>query len=585
MVGSIRWRIAIPYIVLTLLTFSFLGIYLSNFVRRSHLDNLEQQLTQQTLLVSDALGPVMAVDQPPGHFTNLAKRWSRMINSRVTIIDPGGSVLGDSHEEASLMDNHLDRVEVQQALATGLGSSIRYSSTTGYNMMYIAVPVTFEGKLVGITRLALPVQQVEETVGQVQRTLLTTTLFAMLLVVLLAVAIAAHTTSPLRRLSKAARDLSSSEEDLLLVSSSSDEVGQLAKAFNRRTQQLQLQMEALKSESLKLSSVLQQMTDGVLIIDSAGQVQLVNAAAELMFSVKKEDSTGRSLAELLRHYQVVELWRNALKSGEAQTAAIEFGSQRLALQGLATPLGRELPGYTLMVFQDLTRLHQLETIRRDFISNISHELRTPLASLKALAETLQESALEDPPAARRFLQRMDTELDALTQMISELLELARIESGKALLHFKSTYPADIVEPAVDRLRLQVERAGLSLEVDCPGDLPPVLVDPPRIEQVIVNLLHNAIKFTGEGGSIRVAVYEKDEAVIFSITDTGQGISEIDLSRIFERFYKSDRSRARAGTGLGLAIARHLVEAHGGSIWAESVEGQGSTFYFSLPTFS
>ena len=221
-------------------------------------------------------------------------------------------------------------------------------------------------------------------------------------------------------------------------------------------------------------------------------------------------------------------------------------------------------------------------MRRDFISNVSHELRTPLAALKALTETLQGGALEDPPAARRFLEQMETEVDSLSLMVSELLELSRIESGRVPLNLTSTRPIDIVNPAYERLSLQAERAGLTLTVDCPDDLPPVLADATRVQQVIVNLLHNAIKFTQPGGQVTVRAVQQDRMVNFSVIDTGIGISVDDLSRIFERFYKVDRSRATSGTGLGLAIARHLVEAHGGRIWAESEVGKGSSFQFTIP---
>jgi two-component system phosphate regulon sensor histidine kinase PhoR len=241
-----------------------------------------------------------------------------------------------------------------------------------------------------------------------------------------------------------------------------------------------------------------------------------------------------------------------------------------------------MSGSTLLLFQDLTNQRQTEAMRRDFISNVSHELRTPLAALKALTETLQAGALEDPPAAHRFLEQMETEVDSLSLMVNELLELSRIESGRVPLNLAPTPPLDIVYPAVDRLRLQAERAGLLLSVECAEDLPLVLADATRVQQVVVNLLHNAIKFTPSEGEVTVNVTRQDREVRFAISDTGIGIAAEDLPRIFERFYKVDRSRATSGTGLGLAIARHLVEAHGGRIWAESEVGKGSTFYFTIP---
>jgi two-component system phosphate regulon sensor histidine kinase PhoR len=346
--------------------------------------------------------------------------------------------------------------------------------------------------------------------------------------------------------------------------------------------QLRNQFSILEKERSKLAAVLEQMTDGLLIIDERGAVQLINPAAERMFGVSAAAAIGNSLAEALRHHQIVDLWQRSRKTGEGQVEAIEISTRSIFLQGVAIPLEEDLPDNTLLLFQDLTHVRHLETVRRDFISNISHELRTPLASLKALTETLQEGALEDPAAARRFLSRIETEVDSLALMVQELLELSRIESGKVPLHFTAASPINLLTNAADRLRLQAERSGLTWEIEISEDITDVFADPPRLEQVIVNLLHNAIKFTPRDGKIVLKAEPYNGMVLFVIKDSGVGISKEDLPRIFERFFKTDKARASGGTGLGLSISRHLVEAHGGRIWAESMEGKGSSFYFTIP---
>jgi two-component system phosphate regulon sensor histidine kinase PhoR len=286
--------------------------------------------------------------------------------------------------------------------------------------------------------------------------------------------------------------------------------------------------------------------------------------------------------ETLRLYQVVDIWEKARRENAQETETLDLLNRGQSLQVIASPLGGVLQGSILLIFQDLTRVRQLETIRRDFVSNISHELRTPLASLKALTETLLDGALDDPPAARRFLSRFETEVDSLSLMVSELLELTRIESGRVPLEFEPVRPEMLIQGAVERLYLQAERAGLHIEIEENRGLPAVLADPPRMQQVLMNLLHNAIKFTPVGGRITLAAEPEAGGVVFRIRDTGVGIPAEDLPRIFERFYKADRARSGGGTGLGLAISKHLVEAHGGRIWAESVQGGGSTFYFFIP---
>jgi two-component system phosphate regulon sensor histidine kinase PhoR len=320
------------------------------------------------------------------------------------------------------------------------------------------------------------------------------------------------------------------------------------------------------------------MTDAVLIASEAGRVQFANPAAEKLFG---KELVERSVTETLRNHQLIQAWQRCQELDEIQVETAEIAGRRNFLQLIVIP-DQHAPGGSLLVLQDLTRIRRLETIRRDFISNISHELRTPLASLKALTDTLQDGALSDPEAAPRFIGRIATEVDALTQMAQELLDLSRIESGQVELERKPIAPKKLLASAAERMRMQAERAGLSINVECPPSLPKVNADEPRVEQVLVNLIHNAVKFTPPGGDISLVAEAGEGMVRFAIRDSGVGIPADDLPRIFERFYRVDKSRAGGGTGLGLSISRHLVESHGGQIWAESREGEGSTFYFTLP---
>jgi two-component system phosphate regulon sensor histidine kinase PhoR len=394
--------------------------------------------------------------------------------------------------------------------------------------------------------------------------------------------IANRTTRPLLDLTETANKMTEGGTPPPSPSPTYDEVAQLSHAFHTLITQLRAQIQAIETEQGKLAAVLEQMTDGVIIVDEYGQVELINPAAAKLFEISVEEALEHSLAEVVRQHQLVELWQQCQGTGDEQAIMMELLHQHRFIQSIAISLGQSLPDKYLLLFQDLTRMRRLETVRRDFITNISHELRTPLASIKALTETLQSGALEDPPAAERFLERMDTEVDELTQTVSELLELTRIESGQVPLKIKPTKPCKLIRKAAKRLNEQAERADLSLETHCPDDLPDVYADSSRLGQVLSNLLHNAIKFTPEGGQVILAAAQNADVVEFSVQDNGIGIPADDLPRIFERFYKADHARAEGGTGLGLAIARHLVEAHGGRIWVESTEGRGSTFYFTIP---
>jgi len=590
MFRSIRWRIAIPYILLILLTMAGLFVYLSDLVRDAYLTDLQAQLTAETRLVADTLASSLAQGEPGTTFDAQARRYTDLLGARVTIIGPDGTVLGESHEDRTQMDNHLARPEVQQALGTGQGSSVRFSRTVGYEMLYVAVPMRDGARVLGIARVALPLRQVEAHVTRLRGAILLATLLAGLGATLLAVLIAERTARPVRQLTEVVQCMATGDLDARLLPLTQDEVGTLTRSFNQMADRLRETITTLTEERGRLNAVLDNLTNGVVITDAADRIRLINPAAARLLGTDETSALGRSFAQVARDHRIIDLWRQCRTGGEEQAAPVEVDRQGMFLQVVVTPQPGAEPGTCLIILQNLTRVRRLETVRRDFISNISHELRTPLASLKALVDTLRDGALADPPAAQRFLNRMDAEVDALTQMVRELLELSRIESGRAPFRLAQAPVADVVLPPAERLRPQAERAELQLTVDLPPDLPPVLVDTGRVQQVVTNLVHNAIKFTPAGGSVLVTAEADPEQVIVLVRDTGAGIPADDLPRIFERFYKADRARAGggkvhgggAGTGLGLAIAKHIVQGHGGRIWVESVEGRGSTFRFSLP---
>lgn len=581
MFRSTRWRIIFPYVGLILVSMLALGFYLSGFVRQTYLNDLQSKLATEAHMIGDVtMQDLEAVGVTP-NLDPQARHWDSILNARVTIIAPDGTVWGESQEDRALMTNHSDRPEVIQALANGEGTSTRLSQTLGISMMYTAVTVVNNNKLLGLVRVALPLHQVSINIASLQRILIAVTLLVTALAVVLAVLIAGRITRPVRELTQSAWQMVPGKLTNEAIPSDKDEISQLAQVFNYMSVRLGSQINDLETERATLDTVLQKMTDGVLIVDRLGIVQLLNPAAIKMFSISQASPIGKPLIEVVRHHQPVEMWQRCQATGEAQRVDFEV-SHRFTLQGIASSLSPAISGSTLLLFQDMTHQRQIEVMRRDFISNVSHELRTPLAALKALTETLQTGALDDPPAARRFLEQMETEVDSLSLMVNELLELSRIESGRVPLNLLPTHPVDIVMPAYERLHLQAERAGLSLTMECPTDLPAIKADAARMQQVIVNLLHNAIKFTPTGGSVAVRASQQEQEVRIEVADSGIGIAAEDIPRIFERFYKVDRSRASSGTGLGLAIARHLVEAHSGRIWAESQVGKGTTFFFTIP---
>jgi two-component system phosphate regulon sensor histidine kinase PhoR len=393
----------------------------------------------------------------------------------------------------------------------------------------------------------------------------------------------------LRELTNMARRIAGGEFGARILPRSSGDEADLTRAVNDLTDRLRNEVSHYVEENQQLSIVFENMADGALITDALGRVLFINPAAARMLKFDKERAIGHSFAETVRHHQLIELWQICRTEGREAVAAVEL-NRNLFLQIFVTPFQEHGTRGYLVILQDLTQVRFLQTVRRDFISNISHELRTPLAAIRAIIETLQDGAIEEKELADHFLDRASGELDTMTHMVEELLELARIESGEVPLRLVETDVRELVKVPLERIQNQADRENINLVAEIPNGLPKVIADPERMHRVVSNLLHNAVKFTSAGGTIRIAAYTEGNAaseIVVLVHDTGIGIPEEDIDRIFERFYKSDRARTRSvgGTGLGLAIAKHLVEAHGGRIWVGSKEGKGSTFFFTIPTAS
>jgi two-component system phosphate regulon sensor histidine kinase PhoR len=450
-------------------------------------------------------------------------------------------------------------------------------------MMYVAVPIANQGKVLGIARVALPLTDVENSVSHVTRIIILATVIITILAILAAWLIARTTTRPVRQLTKASKRIAAGQLGQKITVSTKDEIGQLAQAFNEMSSNLKTTMDAISTEKTKLANVLENMADGVIMTDVEGNIMLANPAAGKLFGFKEADAVNKPLIEMVHDHEVDEILKQCLKTGKQQSTQFESGIARRFLRAIAVPLynhGRS--SGTLVLLQDLTELRNLQTMRRDMVGNISHELRTPIASIKAMVETLQNAAIDDKEASRDFLSRIEGEADRLTQMVAELTQLSRIETGRAELRIESVNLNTLTDGVLVEMSPLAEKQQIALLKELAVDLPSVQADKDRIRQTIINLVHNAIKFNKPAGKVTVSTDYDSKSVTVSVTDTGIGISKEDLTHVFERFYKADKARTSGGSGLGLAIAKHTIQAHGGDIHAQSEEGKGSTFTFNLP---
>lgn len=388
---------------------------------------------------------------------------------------------------------------------------------------------------------------------------------------------------PIGEMVDTARRIGEGEPSTRLQTRGWKELSGLARVLNTTAERAREREMRVARERDRLSTIVDTMADGVIVVDEAKRVTVVNEAALALVGSSKERMVGHSFIGAVHDHEMDALLVESLRQETERSGIVEVDAGKRYLGVTASPVRGGEGG--VVVLTDLTEVHQLGTMRRDLVANISHELRTPLASVKMLTESLLDGALDERAMAENFVRKIDAEAERLAQMVNELRDLSVIENVETVFEMQPVDLKDVGVRAAKRLQAQAERAGLELNVDIPATLPQAMGDAERLEQVVVNLLHNAIKFTPSGGRVSVSAAAQNSEVVVSVADTGVGISEEDLSRVFERFYKADKARSGGGIGLGLAIVKHVVQAHHGRVWAESVEGEGTTFRFSLPISS
>lgn len=589
-------RIALSYGLLVLLTAGILGWLLGDEFERREEDALRVRLADQARAAAFAAAPALATGAPLTTTTDLARTLGTLFDTRVTLIRRDGTVVGDLEEDPAHMENHANRPEVQAALAAPgtPGSSRRLSATVHRQLLYVAVAVPAPGGAgppLGVARVAYPLTSVEQARAMLAGSLAVAVLVVSLPAALLGGLLARSIAGPLSALREVTERFGQGDLSARAAPTAAGEIAALGGAFNTMAQRLSRTIEERTQERNQMAAVLNHMHDGIVLTDAAGTITGLNPVAAGLLHLPPDQALQQSLVVVTHSHELHQALRAALaQPGDRQRLEFSLGGAQIVGVVTAVP-GPPPEGPTgLIVLQDVSELRRLERARRDFVANIGHELRTPLASIKLLVETLQSAIHDDPAAAEHFLQRIDVELDGLTQLVRELLELSKIELGQVVLDRAPVAVGPLLARAAGRLQAQAERAGLTLTVEDAAGLPPVFADAARVEQVLVNLVHNAIKFTPPGGQVTVGATRQPDGVLIDVRDTGIGIAAEDLPRIFERFYKVDKARTgglarEGGTGLGLAVARHLVQAHGGHLWAESTPGQGATFFFTLPLSS
>jgi two-component system, OmpR family, phosphate regulon sensor histidine kinase PhoR len=570
----------VPFIGLAALVFAILYIVLSQSIENHYLDRLAEETASQARIAAFAVSEARSHGGTDADIVAMMNRFGELSGSRFTLIGPDGVVLADTVANPGEMDNHGERPEVVEAREGGTAEYRRVSDTVGDPFLYVAVALPDEGG--SVMRVAVPVSQINEVVGEMGQSLLVAVLASLALALLASWLIAVRLSRPLEALRDQARAVGSGDYTARVEPSEIVELAGVGETFNSMAARLQHVVEQQERTSLRLESIMAGLVDGVVLTDGDGNVLRMNNAAAAMLDTTEASAVGRPFVQVSRDHELWLVLRDALSGKKKPSATVEHGLERASLLITARQIVDDGEQMGLVVLRDVTDLRRLETVRREFVANVSHELRTPLTSIRALVETLESGAIEEQDLAMDFLGRIVGEVDRLNALVEDLLDFARLEAGRAPLKLDRVNIGAAVQQGAERLRPQIERARLDLSFDIAENLPEMEVDTARIEQVMVNLLHNAIKFTPAGGQVVVRVYQRRNRVFVEVQDTGIGIPAEEQARLFERFYKSDKARRSEGTGLGLAIAKNIVQSHGGKISVESTPGEGATFSFSLP---
>jgi two-component system phosphate regulon sensor histidine kinase PhoR len=585
---GIRSKLFVLALGLVVVSFVAADIYLSTTLDRLLTENIRDDLMVRLDLVRHDAAALSAPLDDNTAWDALADETGRLARARVTIIRRDGVVLGDSQvslNQLTGLENHIDRPEVAEALAKGQGESTRYSTTIKGRMLYAAMAFHRGNETAGVVRIAMPLVEIDQSLEKLRRLLIFASLLALVLAILLSAVATQLASRNVRALTSAARTMAKGDLSIRTTVTGHDEFAELGRTLDRLAQSLSASLADLRSERDLLERILTGMQEGILLVDSTGRLSLFNPAFREMFLLNA-DVVGHPLLEIIRHAELKALLDQAVSSGIAVSGEIDvvgIKPRRLLVHASAIAGDRG----TLLVLVDVTDIRRLESLRRDFVANASHELRTPVASVRSALETLQGALTADPAAAADFLDIIDRNVKRLHQLIEDLLDLSRIESREFKLHLECLGLGSVIADALSVFHERAEKKQITLRQLLPADLPPVRADRRAVEQVLTNLIDNAVKYCPEGAEVSVRAIADGSLVRVSVEDTGPGIESQHLPRLFERFYRVDpgRSRELGGTGLGLSIVKHLVEAMGQTIDVESTFGRGTTFSFTLPRFN
>ena len=582
------WQLYTAFLLIVIISVVGVGWYSSKTFYKFYLDQISECLKSRAYLIESQLR-VNLEQQNYREIDNFCKQLSVKSSTRITVILPDGVVIADSDEIPSQMKNHADRPEFQDALKQDIGTSIRFSSTLGKQMMYLAIPIKQDDTILAVARTAVPVTAIDQTLKSIHSKLLLIGIVTAVLMALISLLISRKISLPIEQMTEVAKNVAAGRLDMRLPIPDTAEFAALAKASNEMLRQLNSKIDVISAERSQIQAILSSMIEGVLAVDSRGHIVSINKTASNLLKINASNCKERSIEEIIRNPQLQEYIRDTIDNKQPagnESLVLNEDGRFLQLYGSSLTDTKGNKNGAVLVLQDITRTRRLEEVRRDFVANVSHELKTPITSIKGFVETLQDGAIDNPEEAKRFLEIIARHTERLNAIVDDLLSLSVLEEDieKRRLSFEKTILKPLLISTAELAKMKAEKKNISIEVVCEENIS-AKINSALIEQAVLNLIDNAIKYSPNDSKILVNAEKVGKEAIIKVSDQGSGISKEHLDHIFERFYVVDKSRSRklGGTGLGLSIVKHIAQVHGGYITVESQINKGSTFIIHLPS--
>ena len=582
------WQLYPSYLFIICVSLAAVSLYISGFIEHFLLETTEHNLLVRGELLKSHINQLLTRPDKQA-IDSLLKQIGANLDTRITVIDTDGTVIGDSEEAPSAMDNHKNRPEILTALTGTHGTAIRNSSTLKIRMMYVAMPLYHQDRMISILRISIPIPSISRMIKSVQERVLLVGLAIVLIASVLAYFLSRLISKPIEEMKKGADKFADGDLDHRLHEPHIDEFSGLADAMNHMAMQLKERIETVKNQRNEYEAVLSSMSEGVIGIDREERILNINQAAMDILELSRPNSQGRSIQEVIRVPDFHRFISQVVSSPEQEEGDFELynlGNRIINTKSAPLRDSSDKRMGTLIVLKDVTQVRHLENVRKDFVANVSHEIKTPLTAIKGFVETLINDAEENPENRARFLGIIMKHVDRLNAILEDLLVLARLEQKQdtRTIIFETTHLREIVETALQVVQTNAGAKDITVSVDVDERLT-ACIDVHLIEQALVNLIDNAVKYSPEGTTVTVSARLNDEeGLTINVRDHGPGIPAKHLQRIFERFYRVDKARSRklGGTGLGLSIVKHIASVHGGHVSVESEPGKGTTFSIHLP---